>query len=301
MTPNKLLSFLLCLISLFIISCVKENSPRIASTLEGVDYDGNTLLEVTFKDESRMYFKLNDNATAEVVRGSIFYTDSPEWSVWVYRGDIIIPEEIKHNGKTYKVTSIGDHAFYPKYSFNATSTSLISSITLPSTIDTIHENAFLSCEYLSSINNLQSVKFIGANAFNGCWNLRSITIPNTVAEIYPGTFHACAFDTLELPNTIIAIDDYAFGYCSNLTNFDIPASVQFFGMFVLDGCKNLKTITCHPPIPPRMVTQEYGVGDYIILSISDLNIEKVYVPTESVNLYKESPDWRYYKDIIVGF
>lgn len=248
MPPKKLFSFLvICLISLSFFSCSKEKGPRIASTLEGVDYEGNTLVEVTFKDESRMYFKLNDNATAEVVRGGLFISDNTDWILWIYRGDIVIPEHFTHDKTTYKVTGIGEYAFY------SNTESLIASVTLPTTIDTIREGAFHSCEHLTSIKIPQSVKYIGVRSFSGC---------------------------------------------RHLTSFEIPASVQCLGMNVFSGCSSLKTLTCHAVIPPRSIIEFFYVDAYILLSEY---IEKIYVPTESVNLYKESPDWRYYKDIIVGF
>ena len=53
-------------------------------------------------------YKTNEDGTAAVV-GS---RDSRDVSDDLpYGGDVIIPTEIEFNGKTYKVTSIGEYAF----------------------------------------------------------------------------------------------------------------------------------------------------------------------------------------------
>ena len=60
-----------------------------------------------------------------------------------YAGDVIIPPSVTYEGTTYSVTTIGEHAF--RYCFNTLS------VTLPSTITTIVDEAFFNSLGLSSI------------------------------------------------------------------------------------------------------------------------------------------------------
>ena len=66
--------------------------------------------------------------------------------------------------------------------FNGCS-SLIS-ITIPDSVTSIEDSAFLSCHSLTSITIPDSITRIGTRVFAWCDNLTSITIKNTDCEIY---------------------------------------------------------------------------------------------------------------------
>ena len=60
-----------------------------------------------------------------------------------YEGDIVIPETVVFNERTYRVTSIGKEAFafcYP-----------LTSITIPNSVTSIGRHAFVGCDSLLSI------------------------------------------------------------------------------------------------------------------------------------------------------
>ena len=69
-----------------------------------------------------------------------------------------IPSSIKVNGKSYKVTSIGAYA---------NGGTKLKSITIPSTVTSIGEEAFKGAKNLKTINIKGNIKSVGKNAFQG--------------------------------------------------------------------------------------------------------------------------------------
>ena len=92
-----------------------------------------------------------------------------------YEGDIIIPETVVFKEVAYRVTSIGEYAFYRCYS--------LTSIVIPDGVTRIGANAFLWCSSLTSIVIPDGVTSIGEMAFFECKSLTSIVIPDSVTSI----------------------------------------------------------------------------------------------------------------------
>ena len=91
-----------------------------------------------------------------------------------YEGDIVIPETVVCNERTYRVTSIGKEAF--------AFCDPLTSITIPNSVKSIGWKAFLDCESLEEIIIGNSVKGIGRHAFDGCDSLLSFTYQGTIAQ-----------------------------------------------------------------------------------------------------------------------
>ena len=91
-----------------------------------------------------------------------------------YEGDIIIPETVVFNERTYRVTSIGKEAF--------AFCDPLTSITIPNSVKSIGWKAFLDCESLKEICIPNSVTSIGRHAFDGCDSLLSFTYQGTLAQ-----------------------------------------------------------------------------------------------------------------------
>ena len=156
-----------------------------------------------------IYYNLDrDNKEAEVTNklgGSYEGKDS-------YLNSVGIPTSVIYDEMEYRVTSIGDCAFYE--------CSDLTSVTIPNSVTSIGESAFNECSGLISVSVPNSVMSIGNYAFAGCKGLTSVTIPNSV----------------------MSIGDAAFFFCSGLTSVTIPNSVMNIGYSVFCGCRSLTSI-----------------------------------------------------------
>ena len=210
------------------------------------------------------------------------------------------------------VQTIGENAFDYCSGFTG-------SLTIPNSVQTIGKYAFDECRgFTGSLTIPNSVLTIGNYAFCGCSGFTgSLTIPNSVQTIGNYAFYGCSGFTglFTIGNSVQTIGTSAFSYCRNLTgNLIIPESVTEIGGLCFAGCdkfssliisssktvikgsfacRNLQSITSLGLTPPKCVN---GVGDDHVFDYS--NYEKpLYVPKESVNLYKTATEWKKFKYI----
>lgn len=152
-----------------------------------------------------------------------------------------------------------------------------------------------------------TVTSIGDYAFANCYSLKGISIPNTVSFIGDYAFYNCGMLTeITIPESVVSISNYAFYLCSSLTNLIIPNSVTTIGDYAFCNCSGLKSViignsvnnigggafagsypsyvTCLSTTPPP--------------SSGDIDSRaKLYVPLESVDLYRTTSGWNYFTDV----
>ncbi len=181
----------------------------------------------------QLYYKITGENTASVV---------PELSSFQRyneanrpTGNIIIPQTVEIEGKTYTITSIANEAFYE--------CSGLTSINIPNSVTSIGEYAFSRCSGLTSVSVPGSVTSIGMYAFSHCSGLTSVSIPNSVTSIEKLTFSGCSsLTSVNIPNSVTSIKRQAFYGCSNLTNINIPNSVTSIGNHAFGYSSKLTSI-----------------------------------------------------------
>ena len=161
--------------------------------------------------------------------------------------EAIIPETVEHEGKTYPVTSIGYGAFH-----NSTR---LKSVTIPSSVTMIWDEAFCRCDSLTTINIPNSVTDIGRMAFELCQSLTSLHIPEGVWQIGEGAFQGCwKLTDLTLPNSLKILGKGALNGCG-FTSFTIPSGISTLSMGLFGSCMDLKSLV----IPNNITTIESDV------------------------------------------
>ena len=134
------------------------------------------------------------------------------------------------------VTIIGEDAFY--------SCDSLSSIVIPDSVTSIGDFAFRYCGSLMGIDIPDSVTSIGDYAFQYCSALTSIVIPDSVTSIGDFAFGNCsALTSVTIGNGVTSIGDAAFVFCVALTSVAIGNGVISIGPNSFDGCDTLMTFT----------------------------------------------------------
>jgi hypothetical protein len=152
-----------------------------------------------------------------------------------YADSIVIPEKFVYDEVEYKVTAIGDRAFFECNELLA--------VELPQSINSIGSAAFMYCNGLDSIAIPESVTVIESNVFGACVNLRRVVLPDKITRIGNSAFNSCyMLDSLNLPNTVETIEDWAFTGCKSLTYIDIPQSLRKVGRSVFANCSSITSV-----------------------------------------------------------
>ena len=219
------------------------------------------------------------------------------------------------------VTSIGSAAF--AYCLN------LREVNLPSSITEISELAFVACYLLQDIEIPSGIKKIGAEAFEACLSILSIDIPQGVDTIgryaFPAIPHinyagsatgapwGASYMNKYVEDGIVYADQSKreiLAAARNRNTIVIPASVDTIGyqaicmndyksfmgslgeLLDLDGIAfGASMVICHATNVPN-------VGrEFIIHSGESIN-GTLYVPAESIELYKAADGWKEFKNIV---
>lgn len=140
---------------------------------------------------------------------------------------VIVPDSVK---------SIGRRAFQRCYN--------LESIKLPDTLsDRIHMWTFYMCTSLKSITIPSGIDVIDENAFCGCSSLTNVIIPDTVESIRFKAFSSCVSLTeINLPDSVTSINWSSFSNCENLEKINLGKNLTTIGSSAFENCKKLQNI-----------------------------------------------------------
>ena len=130
-------------------------------------------------------------------------------------------DNLPSGGGGNKVLDSIDVSDFSGTTFN-TAASYITSVTIPSGVRTLGNDALQSCSRLTSITIPSGVTSIGSSAFYGCSALTSINIPSGVTSIGMSTFNGCSrLTSITIPSGVTSIGNQAFSGCTGLTSITV--------------------------------------------------------------------------------
>ncbi|MDE7224891.1 MAG: leucine-rich repeat domain-containing protein, partial [Acetatifactor sp.] len=116
-----------------------------------------------------------------------------------------------------------------------------SSVSVPSTVETIGRSAFENNTTITQVNIPDSVKQIEPYAFWGCNNLEQVKLGEGLYEVGDYAFTNCPrLKTVSFPANIGRIGIMAFADCVSLRNIRIPYTVYSVEDTAFDGCYRLE-------------------------------------------------------------
>ncbi|MBO7476711.1 MAG: leucine-rich repeat protein [Salinivirgaceae bacterium] len=216
--------------------------------------------------------------------GSLYPTPEP------YSGDIVIVSSVSYQSVYYPVTTIYKDAFKETN---------ITSVTIPSSVKHIWNDAFYACKKLKTIYG-ELPDDIGDYAFSVCSELKSITIRSTervngvVHGLGARAFSSCSkLTTVNINSNNIDYFDEAFYNCNNITSVTTNCENigQAYLYFTKDGIRyrvtDVDSVVVAPSTYSGNVTIPSSVtagNTYYVKGIYDnafsncTNLTSVYIP-----------------------
>ena len=215
----------------------------------------------------------------------------------------ILPSYLARNSKITTLSIPESATVIGAYAFEQCSG--LTSVVIPDNVTFIGKSAFYSCYNVADLTLGKSVTTIDAYAFMGClmstltWNARNLSLDdsgeyNNQYDYYHTIEKPTVFDfstvsqltigneveqlpnyfayqsnvrTVEIPNSVTAIGDYAFAECDLLTDVTLPAGLITIGESAFESCENL----AHADLPASLTTLGarafYGCDDLTSLVV----------------------------------
>jgi len=179
---------------------------------------------------------------------------------------------------------------------------------IPSSVTTIGDRAFESCEKLTTITIPLSVSSIQSYAFFGCSGLTTVFIPSSVSSIESEAFRNCSalinvdannlnYSSIDgvlfnktqtkliqcptsktgiysIPSSVSSIGSWCFSDCSGLTGVILPSSVTIIELCAFNACYGLINIT----IPSKVSSIGFAAFNFC------RKLESVIIPSSVVSI-----------------
>ena len=214
--------------SSYYITNLSYNESFTVDTMPTTEWFGDLCLQLVLEDtngekyasdfapypSAEYYAKTEDTPLGQLT----YYVYEDHAEVYEYIGsdtELSIPDTI--DGKP--VTEISTSCFSQRVIGSGTTVPQLTTVKLPSTIETIGSKAFYNCKYLTSL-----------------------TLPDGVKEIGDGAFEGCPFTSFVLPDSITSLGAGLFENCTSLQSVTLPAALEQIPSCLFPGCSNLSEI-----------------------------------------------------------
>lgn len=203
----------------------------------------------------------------------------------------------------------------------------LSNIEIPSSVEKIGKFAFFKCASLKTVVLPKNIKEVGTFAFSGCESLESVRVETEQFSnecLFAGCTKLASFTTnednrlfsskdgvlfdkegkvliaypnakesdYEVPASVEKIGKCSFFDCENLKNIILPSHLIEIERAAFSNCHHLESIKLFAANPPHAIESSFAMVDKHKCVL--------YVPNNSLSLYKKHPIWGAF-DNIVGF
>lgn len=190
-------------------------------------------------------------------------------------GEVTVPSNVMHEGRTYQVTAIEYSAFEDCAG--------ITSLTIPATVTVIGHRMVLGCPLLEGIavdeGNAYYAAADGVLTNRGEGELLAYPMARTA-------------DAYVVPEGVRDIPASLFRGNVHLARVELPARLQNIDILAFRGCTGLKEVVCTSTAPKAIEDMAFDDDTYASSTL--------YVPVGTTAAYKKLAGWRLFQHIVEG-
>lgn len=226
------------------------------------------------------------------------------------------------------LTSLDEFIFFKNleiingYSFKLCTN--LTSITIPEKVSALYSDTFYFCSSLEVVNIPDNVQSIGDYSFGSCHNLRSVSFGSGLSYLGSMAFYNCMLleefvvspsnqnfysdsngvlynknmstivrfpsnlniANYSIPNGVNTIGSRCFNKNQHIVNLTFPETIRTIELNATNEFVNLQSIICPIETPPSTQT------------LKNMSNVTLYVPSQSVDTYKNNSAWNVFKEIL---
>lgn len=226
------------------------------------------------------------------------------------------------------LTSLDEFIFFKnleiinRYSFKLCTN--LTSVTIPQKVSALYSDTFYFCSSLEVVNIPDNVRAIDDYSFGSCGNLRSVSFGSGLSYLSSMAFYNCIlleefvvspsnqnfysdsngvlYDknmstivrfpsnlniaNYSIPNGVTTIGARCFNNNQHIVNLTLPSTIRTIGFNATNEFVNLQSIICPIETPPSTQT------------LKNMSNVTLYVPSQSVDTYKNNSAWNVFKEIL---
>lgn len=155
----------------------------------------------------------------------------------------------------------------------------------------IKDSAFRGNSKITTLHIPSSIDTVGSNAFNGCTALVNITIDEGVVCLDKQAFYGCSSaENISMGEGLLSIGDRCFAHCKKMTSFVLPATLKTIVDYAFFNCYSVEHYNLLSTVPPTL-----GGNNIFKVEAAEISqLERFYIPCGALDNYLSADYWKDY-------
>ena len=187
--------------------------------------------------------------------------------------EVIIPDTVRYmedfcfrDCGSLKTVALPENLQYLGYGMFMDSA--LETLTIPDSVGRTEDYVFSGCDDLESITYPDRPFTFGDYAFAYCQGPVTFDLPEQLTQLSWGMFTGSTIESIDIPETVREVEDYAFCDCDFLEEVVFPDGITTMGDYVFRNCDGLRSV--HMPTSLKRIPW----GCFWLSSIPELTIHE---------------------------